>query len=280
MKKLIPALCMLLVAAALLGTSTFAWFSMNREVQATGMQISANSDSVYLLIGSGDADTYGEIQTAGTTTTALTVDANAAKVLPSAHVTIANTAAATATNVTHLTGYQHKTETETKISVSDYEDLDDSAKQDYEEIRTGASTNWYYKIADATNASASTKDPSYLTSLNGYVIHKTCYVTLAKGSNTASNLVVSNMTIASNGTSSADGKTFAPVRVLVTTDSAAIELNPTKLSDNTPLAATVTDSAVVQVDIFIYYDGADEAVFTENIAKLDGASINLTFSVG
>lgn len=41
MKKLIPALCMLLIAAAMLGTSTYAWFSMNRQVTATGMKVKA-----------------------------------------------------------------------------------------------------------------------------------------------------------------------------------------------------------------------------------------------
>lgn len=45
MKKLIPALCMLLVAAALLGTSTFAWFSMSQEVTAGSMQIKATTDA-------------------------------------------------------------------------------------------------------------------------------------------------------------------------------------------------------------------------------------------
>ncbi|MBO4468300.1 MAG: hypothetical protein J5766_03265 [Clostridia bacterium] len=44
MKKLIPALCMLLVSAILLGTSTFAWFSMNTQVSATGMQIKAQAE--------------------------------------------------------------------------------------------------------------------------------------------------------------------------------------------------------------------------------------------
>lgn len=50
-KKLIPAFCLLLVSAVLMGTSTFAWFSMNKTVTATGMQVTAKSDSTYLLIG-------------------------------------------------------------------------------------------------------------------------------------------------------------------------------------------------------------------------------------
>lgn len=49
-KKLIPALCMLLISAVLMGTSTYAWFSMNTDVKASGMQVTAKSNSTYLLI--------------------------------------------------------------------------------------------------------------------------------------------------------------------------------------------------------------------------------------
>lgn len=45
MKKLIPALCMLLVAAALMGTSTYAWFTMNTDVDVTGMNVTAATPS-------------------------------------------------------------------------------------------------------------------------------------------------------------------------------------------------------------------------------------------
>ena len=54
MKKLIPALCMLLVSAILLGTSTYAWFSMNTTVSATGLEVTAKSNSTYLLIDNID----------------------------------------------------------------------------------------------------------------------------------------------------------------------------------------------------------------------------------
>ena len=49
-KKIIPALCMLLISAVLMGTSTYAWFSMNTQVSATGMKVTANSDATYLVI--------------------------------------------------------------------------------------------------------------------------------------------------------------------------------------------------------------------------------------
>lgn len=58
MKKLIPALCMLLVAAALLGTSTYAWFSMNTTVSANGMSITAQTQGNLLISATGAEGTY------------------------------------------------------------------------------------------------------------------------------------------------------------------------------------------------------------------------------
>lgn len=51
-KKIIPALCMLLISAVLMGTSTYAWFSMNTSVKATGMKVTANSTNLFLQISS------------------------------------------------------------------------------------------------------------------------------------------------------------------------------------------------------------------------------------
>lgn len=50
MRRMIPALCMLLVSAIMLSTASYAWFTMNTEVTASGMQIQAQADSS-LVIG-------------------------------------------------------------------------------------------------------------------------------------------------------------------------------------------------------------------------------------
>lgn len=56
-KKIIPALVMLLVSAVLLSTASYAWFSMNTKVTATGMKVKAKSDAIFLEIkGSEDSD--------------------------------------------------------------------------------------------------------------------------------------------------------------------------------------------------------------------------------
>lgn len=49
-KKLIPAFCMLLISAVMLGSSTYAWFAMNNQVTATGMEVKAASNTQYLVI--------------------------------------------------------------------------------------------------------------------------------------------------------------------------------------------------------------------------------------
>jgi hypothetical protein len=241
MMKIVSAAAMLAVSASMLGTSTYAWFAMNTTVNVTGMQITAQSNSTYLLIGSEDDgnDTLSAIQATTNRTTACTIAAADSFVYPSAHGTIADTG-------------------------------------DAETVG-----NWYYKVADLPTASTSSQvNGTALTSTNfgEYVLHKKVYVTLASGAQSATNLVVSG-TIASNSAATGNGSTFTPVKVLVTSASAAVELDSTTTTSNTPLAATVTNSAVVPIDIWIYYNGADNAVFTNNIANLDGATVDLTFNV-
>ncbi len=66
MKKIIVSICTLALAAALLGTSTYAWFSMNKTVTAGSMEIKATTDA-NLVIAKG-----ASVELAGITGTAVT----------------------------------------------------------------------------------------------------------------------------------------------------------------------------------------------------------------
>ncbi len=85
MKKLIPAFALLLISAVVLSTASFAWFSMNTEVSASGMTITAKSDAVALVINS--TNTAGSGGTTETTAVSGTL-------LPTAHNALTNKAAA------------------------------------------------------------------------------------------------------------------------------------------------------------------------------------------
>ena len=57
-KKLIAAIGMLTLSAVMLVTSSFAWFSMNVNVSATGMTVTATGDQIYLqIVNSAGAST-------------------------------------------------------------------------------------------------------------------------------------------------------------------------------------------------------------------------------
>lgn len=57
-KKLILAICLLLVSAVMVGTASFAWFSMNTEVAVDGIEVEAYSDSLFLEISKEKATGY------------------------------------------------------------------------------------------------------------------------------------------------------------------------------------------------------------------------------
>jgi hypothetical protein len=52
-KKLITAIAMLTLSFVMLVTSSFAWFSMNTNVKASGMSVSAKADQLFLQIVKG-----------------------------------------------------------------------------------------------------------------------------------------------------------------------------------------------------------------------------------
>ena len=49
MKKIIPALALLLISAMVLASASYAWFSMNTQVTATGMQVQAKAEGGLLI---------------------------------------------------------------------------------------------------------------------------------------------------------------------------------------------------------------------------------------
>ena len=55
-RKLILAVCLLLISATMLGTASFAWFSMNTEVSVDGIEVEAYSDALFLEIANENSN--------------------------------------------------------------------------------------------------------------------------------------------------------------------------------------------------------------------------------
>lgn len=242
-RKLVPALCMLLISAVLLGTSTFAWFSMNTTVTATGMQVTAKSNFTYLLIGK----TATEVKGAGFNNTEANfgMAKGEAELYPSAHETLTNAA-----DVTELNGEQYK--------------------------------NWYTSTSSDRNQSVtadSTKTYIGKTDLGKYVLNKTVYLALAPDSVDATS-IKAKVEITQDDETPGTTKTIAPVKVLVVTANGVYEFGTGNTDEIQILDGLKSSSSAEagKVEIYIYYDGTDGAVTTNNFANLDGAGVKITFS--
>ena len=239
-KKLIPALCMLLVSAVLVGTSTYAWFSMNDQVTATGLSVTAKTDQHYLIISetATTVEALHGLTAKESKTVTLTANGDVQPCVPAATVVDATTAAKVA--------------------------------------------KWGYAVSDDpsnVNASATT---TALEKFDGYVVRKTVYMTLVENSVNVNGLTAQVAIAAANS------KTITAAKVLLavsTGDDAAVTAvengahifgttNTTAVDLNT---GVITANTLVKVDIYIYLDGTDASIYTNNMTNLDTANITLTF---
>lgn len=264
-KKLIPALCMLLVSAVMLGTTTFAWFSMNTSVKAGDMQIAAKTNDTYLLI-SATKTTAPDIQTEKGTTADLGMN-NPTSLNPAAPC-LTETDEGYLTTTGKKVGGEAITTAGVKIT---------------NKATAEAVTNWYTAQATAAgNAAINAETARQLTSFDTYVVEKTVYLTVAKGVNNANHLRVTPKYTALTA-----GKDMTGVKVLVVVtyaDNTSFVTTLTSTSTTVNLYADgankqITDAGVATVSLFIYYDGNAEAVYTNNAANLSGAKVEFTFDV-
>ena len=239
-KVIIPALGLLLLSTAASVTGTVAWFAANASVTASGMQITAKTNATYLLIGSGENDTAAEIQALGENglTTALSVSEQQANVLPSAHDSVTTSAAA--------------------ATVS----------------------NWYTGVGTTvSNGTLKNGSKTALTAGNfdKYVIKRTVYLTVATGSIATGAVTITLDLSQING--SGNALTHDPVSVLFACDSSVVEFNEANSwTSASAITTEVVETGVKTIDIYVYYDGNNEDVFTNNFANLSGASIGITFT--
>ena len=221
-KKLIPAAMMLAVSASMLGTSTYAWFSMSKTVTITGMEVTAKTDAIFLEVnGTEDNGAYG----------------------------------LTGTNAVDAELYPAHHEAWTALSDIEDFDLNDDNTND----------NWYYRYNDnADNATDAMTAKTYIGAFTDYVATTAFNVRLHAGSQaTGYDLYVSEITIPAN-----KGITVVVAGVDGYQEFSASAQNITFNASNI-LSNDVTIAAE-QVKVYIYFNGDDANVYTDNIAALTG----------
>ena len=276
-KQMAAAVAMVCVAAVALGSSTYAWFVSNNSVTATTTSIYAQSNSAYLLIASADkaAGTSSE----NVTTTAVASEAQNMALYPATwtndnSVLIDNTKN-TSSNWVFATGYAKN---------PDKQDINDDGLF---AIKSDGKTSGSYDAATTEK----------------YAFKNTFKIGTGKYDGSFTNLKVSDITIEQTGQNELSGA----LRVLVTCGDQWVVA---KRNINDTNAAVGTDSGFVienqsgtegvirtaafgksatgegatagdvQVDVYVYYEGSNERVFSDNLEKInaDGVKANVTFT--
>lgn len=268
-KQLVAAIAMVLVAAIALGSSTYAWFVSNNNVTANTSSISAQSNAPFLVIKAGSAVTTDTITTDATT------DPVANKVL---------------------------------FPVQMVKAEDNASAFQWESAYASAST--------AADEKASTRFIVQSADYNKYYMKETFYVgTNGTTKGQFKNLRVSGVT-ATPGSESEELKNALRVMVVCGEEVAIYDQKGTlvttyvKQGESDPVAIvgytaaterqangvkttaaylTGEDSASyigntdgtadsVQVDVYVYYDGAVANIRTNNIDKLGSVKATVTFT--
>lgn len=250
--KLLSAAGMLAISAAMLATSTYAWFTMNTEVSVEGLSVNAKAEDG-LLIGA-----YTSNGTVAPVATAFSDSADAYNTLLSSDPSIA----LYPTFTVDATTWYHQT----SRSVTDGQDYAETAAVT---VTNGADDKYYYELnkfqikatGDASIpvyvkdvSIASRTQEAYDPSLR--VLIKTSDHTLIFGR---------------NGTETGTFKLL---------DSDTINKSYTLTSENTA-GAKIIDAATTtakDVDIYLYYDGEDPACKTENIVDFTAITVNVDFT--
>lgn len=237
-KTILPALAMLIVAAVMLSTASYAWFAMSTQVSVENVNVSIKSDSSFLMISQSND--------------LATIRANKATNIP-----VNNNPKADLL----------------PIAYDDTQNTGDLLEQ-FANV-----TTWYHQVADSAAGSTSSTGKTYLTgedNFDDYVYASTFYLAVAEGSNPMEKLRA-KVSI-KNGDATGD----EAIRVLIVTQTATTTLQTTSIYGadgfDTVDLGTVPNNAAVQVDVYIFYDGNDESVFTNGISYITDSTISIFFT--
>lgn len=233
-KQMGAAIAMVLVAAIALAASTFAWFVSNNSVKATTTNISAQSNSAYLVIDTKTTST--------TSTSATTASGNDKPLYPA------------------------------KIEKSDAKAVWKSA---YAETAKAATMKegTEFTIDDGTAEKAVNA---------GYGVKNTFYIGTGTYDGEFANLHITGVTV--DTATTGDNKNLGnAMRVLVVCGnewqvwSAAGEKLSSSTNTGTSFTTGVTKGHDATVDVYLYYDGDDENVYSDNLTNLTSNGVTITF---
>ena len=271
-KKLIPALAMLLLSASMMGTSTFAWFSMNRTVQAVGMQVQAVAEDG-IVISNTLKSAWADDATAQITTAQL-VPTSVAAIASPAFVHNSSTDADDAEAEQPVANYEDLTLSWTSNSTEGigYVDADSDTTKDDDEKGYVLLNNFYIKSSG-----------NVLTNQTFYINDVTVTGATNKIDNALRVLIIVNDTDAFIWAPVSDvngGTTTLTYKWKNTTTVNA--KSATTYNVECPSVTTIpnTDAEAINVKIYCYFEGEDLNCKSTNISGITTTGLNVSVKMG
>ena len=294
-KQLAAAIAMVLVAAVALGSSTYAWFVSNNQVTATTSTISAQSNAPFLKIAN-TADVTDDNAWKNVTTTEDTFNETNVKTLYPAQVVgefVAGDAEVTAGTATAAdvkfqsayasNAYSATERDNTRFTVGKPATAvtgDYAYMESFYIGSTDAEAGSFANL-NVSSVSVSVKDGAtfsqYTYDSNGDgTADKTVTADDAKKQMIdAVRVLVVNNTTGDWAVWNKDGQ----VTSYTTTATTAPTLTGTKMvTTGNPLADTIEAGKKATIDVYVFYDGADSKIFTNNMSGLHDVSATVNFT--
>ena len=254
-RKLIPAFAMLLISAVLMSTASFAWFSMNGAVTASGFKVTATAPAALWISEDGTANSY---------TSSFTFTG----------------AGKTMDPVTNVGATNHNT--------------DDPDGWTFNELNDYTKVNHLGQLVVNDAVVEDADLPDYLIDDGQNNVFMTEFYLLLEGNReseaTLEKKVVSSY-ITVSGTNTTDG-VYKSIRVaLVTSGGTAATLTKSSagscvMTPHTTLGqagaaqefTTVTAQDPIHVYVYIWFEGTDDACYNTNAQNLDEFSVSISFT--
>lgn len=304
MRKLVAAIALLALSTVSLIGSTYAWFTMNKEVSVTGMEVKAHAEEGLLINEKAEpGNTWDELATA-----AQTEVAHAIQLRPASTHNLSNWWHANSKRTNNEAGYGSgtvDTDNTVLIGTSDYyTDISSLSPQTTAAVAgSQAETNVYYK--DATYGTSGTYDNG-----EGFYVKYTYYI---KSSSSETMTVAKNKFMVAvsatkkntetSGTSADLDKSlrvgvkigdnyliFVPVsggatEYKVTNNAggsaytaATVYTAETAIATTGNLSIPAVTANGMQVDVYVWFEGEDPECKSDNLtAVLDTYNIDITF---
>lgn len=272
--QLFAAIAMVLVASIALGSSTYAWFVSNNNVTATTSSISAQSNAPFLVIRAGAA-----VETTTTTTEDTTTPVADKVLFPVQMVKAENDASAfqwESAYASASTAADEKASTRFIVQSADY---DKYYMKETFYVGTNGTTKGQFKnlrVSGVSVTQTTVGDPATEGELkNALRVMVVCGEEVAIY-NQSGNLVTTYVKQGESDPVAIVGYTAATERQANGVKTTAAYL--TGEDSDSYIGKTDGRADSVQVDVYVYYDGAVTNIRTNNIDKLGSVNATVTFT--